>query len=103
MTGHPVARSVKTESDGKQEEVAVERERRVEGLVRPRKGQAALKRMKDESLSIRKETGICRRTFFSFQSIVTVTRAPPISVHQLLATDHLYTIPSSILSQGAVA
>ena len=56
MTGHPVARSVKTESDGKRGEVAVERERRVEGLVCPRKGQAALKRMKDESLSIHKET-----------------------------------------------
>jgi len=55
MTGHPVARSVKTVSDGKREEVAVERERRVDVFVRPRKGQAALKRMKDESLSIQQE------------------------------------------------
>jgi len=93
MTGHPVARSVKTESDGKREEVAVERERRVEVLVCPRKGQAALKRMKDESLSIQKETRIkqsnSQTLHFSIHlNPVTVTLGAPISLHQLLSDHH---------------
>jgi hypothetical protein len=52
MTGHFVARSVNTERDGKRGEVEVERDLRVDVLVRPRNGQAALKRVKVESLSI---------------------------------------------------
>jgi hypothetical protein len=52
MTGHFVALSVRTESEGNLEEVEVERERRVDVFVLPRKGQDALKRASDESLSI---------------------------------------------------
>jgi hypothetical protein len=52
MTGHLVARSVRTEREGNLEEAEEERERRVEVFVLPKKGQEALKRDNDESLSI---------------------------------------------------
>jgi hypothetical protein len=52
MTGHLVALSVRTEMEGKRGEALVQRVRRVEVWVRPRKGQEALKRVRDESLSM---------------------------------------------------
>jgi len=90
MTGYPVARSVETEREKKREEVVVERERRVEVLVCPRKGQALSKWTKDESLSIQKEATIQVR--FSITITAKTTRASsPISVHQPRAVDHLNT------------
>lgn len=44
MIGHLVARSVRTERDEKRGEEALDKERRVEVLVLPKKGQAFLKR-----------------------------------------------------------
>jgi hypothetical protein len=52
MTGHLVALSVRREIEGKRGEAEVHRVRRVEVLVRPRKGQEALKRARDDNLSI---------------------------------------------------
>jgi hypothetical protein len=52
MTGHLVARSVSRDKDGKRGELEVQSARRVAGLVVPRKGQAFLKRAREDSLSI---------------------------------------------------
>lgn len=52
MTGHLVALSVSTVSEGNRGDVEVERLRRVEFFVLPRKGQDFLKRVRDESLSM---------------------------------------------------
>jgi uncharacterized Zn finger protein len=52
MTGHFVARSVRAESEGNLGDEEVDRERRVEVFVLPKKGQDFLKRARDESLSI---------------------------------------------------
>jgi hypothetical protein len=52
MTGHFVAFSVRTEMDGKREDVEVHKVRRVDVFVLLRKGQDALKRVSEESLSI---------------------------------------------------
>lgn len=60
MTGHFVARSVRAESDGKRGDDEVERVRNVEVFVFPRKGQAALKRVRDESLSMVGKERDCR-------------------------------------------
>ena len=77
--------------------VAVERERRVEVLVRPRKGQAFLKWTKNENLSIQKEATI--QVHFSITIITKITRASsPISVHQSRAVDHLAPTCSTFLT-----
>lgn len=52
MTGHFVALSVRREIEGKRGDDEVHKVRRVEVFVLPRKGQAALKREREESLSI---------------------------------------------------
>lgn len=53
MTGHLVARSVSTEREGKRGDAEVHRVLRVEVFVLPRKGQDALKRVREDSLSMR--------------------------------------------------
>jgi hypothetical protein len=52
MMGHFVARSVKRERVGKRGEEEVQRVRRVEVFVLPKKGQECLKREREDSLSI---------------------------------------------------
>lgn len=52
ITGHFVARSVNNEIEGYLGEVEVHKVRRVDCLVLPKKGQEALKRDKEDSLSI---------------------------------------------------
>jgi hypothetical protein len=52
MTGHFVALSVRREMEGYLGDVEVHKVRRVEVLVLARKGQEALKRDREESLSI---------------------------------------------------
>ena len=86
MTGYPVARSVETEREKKREEVVVERERRVEVLVCPRKGQALSKWTKDESLSIQKEATIQVR--FS----ITITAKSRVLLHQSASINHEQSI-----------
>ena len=52
ITGHFVALSVRRDIDGYLGEVEVQRVRKVDCLVLPRKGQEFLKRDREESLSI---------------------------------------------------